>query len=491
MRLPTAVLLLLGAALSSAEPILTGRLHNPGDLPARWAAGPWSLIASDPAAAPLRARLFSMSADLLQISGLDLAAWLTAADLQLRIDPAGLAHGDDPTLHLQVDLGSASAAVVMGQAREVGMTTLTEGADEAAAVGDCLLARFGATVAWASAPGQPRPWTWLPAPVDADVALTVDLGAAHEASNDGPLRDLLGKTGTLRWQARCNTTGLHETWRCDRPWAGAVPVDRSVVAKLPPTAVLALAIGVDGPALAAAQPALVRDLLTELLGGDVDPASLLAGMHGTLAIAIAPGLPIPAVTLAIPRSPGLDARLGSLCKDQGMDPPVDGGHTVISIPDLGLPLTVARDSTHWVVSTDLMAAATWGAEGAGGLDAAPTWAVLATAPADAQVLAISDGPGVLRMAAQWAPQGLNLVGNLDMAEKGAITRMLSKLAAKAGPGWCWIAPADGGWQADIQGLGGSWLLPFWAWELLIEAENSAQHQRRPAGKAPPRPPQEF
>ncbi len=491
MKLMVAALL-LGAALGAAEPLVTGRMHHDDDLAARWAAGPWALLASDPAAAPLRARLFSLSADLVQVSGLDPASWLTAPELQLRIAPAANTSDDGPWLFLQADLGStATATAVMSQAREVGMTTLVEGADDAAAVGECLLARFGATVAWATAPGQPVPWTWLPAPQDADVALAADLGALHEDSSRGAFAELLGDTGTLHWQARFNATGLHERWSCDRPWAGARPVDRTVIAKLPATAVLALAFGVDGPALAAAHPALVRDVLTEFLGEEVDPAALLADMQGTLAIAIAPGMPIPAVTLVIPRSPGLDARFGRLCKDQGMDPPVDGGHTVISVADLGLPLTVARDATHWIASTDLMAAATWGAEGAGGLDAAPAWAVLAAAPVDANVLAISDGPAVLSLAAQWAPQGLNLVGNLDMAEKGAITRMLSKLAPKAGPGWCWVAPAEGGWQADIQGLGGSWLLPLWAWELLLEAEQSAQEQRRPAGMAPPRPPKEF
>ncbi len=273
--------------------------------------------------------------------------------------------------------------------------------------------------------------------------------------------------------ARVQADGIRERWTQRGPGAMApTPADRALLARLPDATLMAMAIGLDGAAMWKAYgPAMLIMAGGAIPGeGPIDPqqvaamadgflaqagitqtlAQLIGSVRGTALVAVTPAAPFPAVTIAIPRSAGLDQALGVLLQMGGMALPKPGEVLPIPIPDTPLTLTIGGDAGHLVASTDPAIIDRWVAGTKGGLLAsAAAKRAAAVAPADAMIVGFSDTPALLRLV-----PGFLAMAPMPAVEKARAQQAILRLAGDCSTGWMWSGISGGHRVTEMQGLVG-------------------------------------
>jgi hypothetical protein len=257
-------------------------------------------------------------------------------------------------------------------------------------------------------------------------------------------------------------------------------VDRAVLDRLPANTLAVLAAGVDGAKawdlLAPYLLEVIASTVNQQGGEDATPDGLLSqadaflqmqglelgvkamvsGMRGTVVLAVTPSMPFPAVTLAVPRSPGIDALVRWALGQAGLEAPAEGTPLPISLPNVPVAPTLIADKGHWLISTDGLVANAWASGEPSGFATGKAGAeALKRAPADASVIGASDTPAVLRTIAGF----LALAPIQDRKQKQQLMTAMNKLAGNAATGWLWSRSGTDKSEAELRGIAGSIALP--------------------------------
>ncbi len=255
------------------------------------------------------------------------------------------------------------------------------------------------------------------------------------------------------------------------PVRGLRPVDRAALARLPAGTLLALAVGVDGDAAwdsagealldlraaAMAEPVgLLRDRINRDLaeaGIGLGLSELVRALSGTVIIAVTPGTPLPGISVLVPRTTGTTRLVEGLAGRAGMTVPPVGSLLAIPLPaQVPVPVTLAGDAGHWLLTTDPQFAERFIAGQPGGIERAPAAAeALRQAPADASIIGFSDTPALLRTLTALLP----LDRRLPPAQRRLLSVLGERLAASASTGWLWSGVRGGGQAMELRGLTGT------------------------------------
>lgn len=482
------------APAPAPAPIASLALADGPVLQRRWDASLYGRVWSEPGADWLRQRWADSVAEARAATGLDLPALLASAT-GMRAEFLGMAPGVParPRLRVQADLGAQAAAVfALLAAKALPGPVAVAGADEARrlAAPAVVLARHGTRLVLA-ADCDPAPWPAEPVPVD--LRLRVDYRAVVEAMHDAmpaPDREALARTlrdlgpwmGTLVWDLGLVPPGAHEELAYDRPATGAIPVDRALLDRFPGDALAVAGLGVDLAemwrmagaswldALDAAMhggrrqgPEATRRALDAALVGLGVPGGLdqlVREVKGSLAIGVTQGVPFPAVSLAVPRSPAVDALVAAGAAALGGQVPVEGAAAVLPLANVPILITLARDRGHWLLTSDAQFAQPWLSGAPGGFLAAPAGAaMLAGAPADPYLLGGMDTAAVLRTLMPYASMGLAQARRMPNEAKQAASALLGRLARECGPSWIRAAAEGGGSRAVAEGPLGMGVVP--------------------------------
>ena len=496
--------LLFATALFAAEqpaPLLSAALPDVQRSFARFQDSIYGTLWNDPQMAPLREKLLSaINGDAEELGFKISEALLGSRNAGFRLHGFASPHGNAkvrlpfengnrnadplPLFDFSCDLGALAEAVFNAtqQATKLAEPVPVAGADAAFAVNDkvsFVIARFGQVLAGATMGTIPT--AWAPAPDEADFALDFDsrklmeaLVAAAPPGKQDELASFMAVMdpylGLSTYRSQITKQGLLERYTTANPCLWLVPVDRALIDRLPATSMNALAVGLDGKQLWAAfqQPLLaaiakergcdeqqaLAYLDEQLLDAEmtVTFTELIEGLTGTFALAIAPGAPFPSITLSIPRTPALDAVVLTLLGFAETDAPVEGTSTIIPIPNLPLPLTLARDAGAWMITSDVMHANDWLAK-TGGFLASPAATLAAEhGGAGAVVFGCSDTPVLLRTIIPYLAMGLGQADGLEPDQRQAILQLLQTAAAKVGTGYVVAKPDQGGLALEMRGL---------------------------------------
>ena len=471
-----------------AEPtsIAEVQLANGSELVAHWKATPWGATWADPALDALRTSFKTWEAEAsVSLGG-------TPSELLLAITDAGAvfkpgAKPDRPVLMLNANFGTFAQKfydLVRAQARHAKDAAIA-GADQALVGTDdgatASLARFGTQLA-VGINDEAKPAAPRGRPPEADIVAKLDMlplldliaeAFADQAEIVAAMADAKNQfsgrgTGQTTYRMRMLPEGFHEQMTVDlHVTEGYLPVDRTILARLPANTLMGAGMGFDGAAYWRANRVPLLRSLARKLGADADDingtekvlddtmakagfelklADLITGYVGTSIIAVSPGMPFPALTIAIPRSKALDRLLEQALPLIGGAAPAEGESTALSIPNVPVPLTAVRDPKLWIFSSDLSAGAQWQSGVANGwADTPAAKLALTKAPADAYLIGASDTPSVLRLIAGYAGMALGMAKGMPPAQQQALLQGLNLLAAKSAPGYI-VAGSEAGKQ---------------------------------------------
>ncbi|MCX8039162.1 MAG: hypothetical protein N3B15_01085 [Planctomycetota bacterium] len=491
LLLPLALLGALCAVANAGEPppILSIRLADGPALVRAWEGSLYGRVWAHEDLADLRAAVQAWREERAQQQTPDpltiISGWTGAEARWL-----GLALADDdgsPAPHLVVRCEPGPALPQIRRWIEDHGDWQPEqitGADEAWSDGAALrIARYGPTFVLAlhgaALPFSPTPSAALVEAAFDGAALRQAWQALPQAAVEQPLvqwaLQQLAEAGTWRYRADLVADGLDERLVCSRPLLGAQPVDRAVLARLPAQTMLVWAIGIDGRAL---WPQL-RPRLLSLLAAlwettpaehDLDTveeklqralelqgcslAEVVAGCSGTSLWALTPGMPVPGITLAIPRSAGSDALLAALAAQAGIALPAAEGAAIIIPSTAGLRLPVMlqllRGRSHWVLSSDPLVIAGWERGDGGFAGSAAAQRLFAAAPEAAHLLAASDTPALLDTIGSY----MALVAADESRRSAAmlILTVLARLREEAVRGYAFAINEPAGWRCQSRGL---------------------------------------
>ena len=380
---------------------------------------------------------------------------------------------DTPGFSAQVDLGAQAAAVFEHLAKE-GVAEALPDADAAV------------TVTWAGTEVHvQRRGTWLLAHSEDTVAgpgVAVEPGHDLSIHVDGPLllESLPAEGGDVLagepwWLRRLLidsrttfdlvTDGFSIESNLGAPWKALRPVDLQVLNQLSTTTIEVMAVGVDGPALweEIGRPAselwsrthgpVPRQPLQEL-GCDLPLETMIRGISGTWAFAITPSAPMPGYAVIVPRSESTDAVVSALVAKINGTVPAEGAALPLPLPiPLPILLNLARNRTHWLLTTDAMLTPTWLADGGASWLASPLGTLATrTAGNDAPAVSVTDTAAQIRMVLPYLGMMTSQISILAPAEKQALTVLVSRLATLAKPSWGVLRPVGGHLQASSRGL---------------------------------------
>jgi hypothetical protein len=394
---------------------------------------------------------------------------------------SGLDGKGQPRWAVQSDLGTRaplSARRIVAGCR-LPRPIAVPAADEAWQLDGMVLARFGGIVAY----GRPvEQLPIAPIPSSADIAVEVGIPILLQiisGSMEGrhPAIDGLFNLMGTRWRelsVRADLTTTGSSWRgmLRGDASGLKAVDRSMLAKLPKSTVAALLIGIDGPQLWQASGSALSTVLDGSMQGLPDLRSVVEACDGTVAILLTAGVPYPGISVVLPRHVVLDDLVATLCARSGAQPPAEGGNTFIVVPDLPVPLMLAKNADFWLLTSDAELAAFWGTAAAGGLDHTVTGAtLLQRAPSEACILVACDSGAAVRSLMGQINQALALGRELDQTERHALLSGAAKLSTVLTPAcqWAVMIPdglelaGEGGdltWIA-IPALAAAWTIPTW------------------------------
>jgi len=244
------------------------------------------------------------------------------------------------------------------------------------------------------------------------------------------------------------------------------PVDRTVLGQLPGTTLLCLGYGVDGRQLWKSNhdmwmadyamtlskqqghpvsPAEAEDQINKMIAEMNVPVTLqqaVEGLTGTMLLAIGQGIPVPTVTLALPRSKALDALVDYGLKLINVETPAEGASAMLPIPNLPVSVNLIRDARHWVVSSDPSVTTGWSSGQAGGWADSPAGKLaLAKAPESAVLIGSSDTPAVIHAVSGYLGMYLSTQKGAQAEQSQLLLLALNKLAAIASTGYVYTATA--------------------------------------------------
>ncbi len=501
MRCILAPTILTCALVGAEGPMAEAVAPDPGRTITRIEQGVWGKTWNDPALAPWRAQAASAAAQAQASSGIDILAALRAAkDGHLVLDRLTVQDGKpDVSFQGQIRLGAAAGAVWTALAKAVKAVATAEavpGADATITAennGDMAVtfARFGDAIAF----GHPAAGIAVrPVPAsEADITVRVDQARLQAAMQQiqGADNAALAKAGAdfmarhpelfaeLVWTMTAVPEGFHERIVSGANPA-ALPVDRAVLNRLPANTLAVLAGGVDGAKTWDLLAPYLLDVIAGTInqGGDEPTTSeallsqadaflqtqglevglkdIVTGMRGTVVLAVTPSMPFPAVSLAVPRSEGVDALVRWALAQAGLEAPAEGTPLPISLPNVPVAPTLIADKGHWLISTDGLIANGWASGEAGGFATSKAGAeALKRAPADASLIGASDTPAVLRTLAGF----LALAPIQDRKQKQQLMTAMNKLAGNASTGWLWSRSGTDKSEAELRGIAGSIALP--------------------------------
>jgi len=179
------------------------------------------------------------------------------------------------------------------------------------------------------------------------------------------------------------------------------------------------------------------------------------GCNGTILFAVTQGMPFPGVTLVLPRSPAFDELVTVLLGKIQLQPPAEGSAMSLPIPNMPLPVQLACDAQHWLITSDVMLGSQWPAGQPGGwADSAAGKAALAKAGDQAFAIGSSDTPTIIRTIIPLLQMAGIGNGDMEPNERQALMMALNKLAMLASTGWLVVRPAGEGVVMEDQGLMG-------------------------------------
>jgi hypothetical protein len=486
--------LLLSAAVCAGEapadaPFIDATVADGARLIAHWEASVYGRLWNDPLLASRREQWIAPLNELQTGVGLTLRDTLQAMKgiaMQALVPAAGA----QPLSRVQfeADLGAVAArvmqAVRMLNADPAALKDLKlAGASEALELVDqkLRLARFATMLMAGSAanPGPSRPWKPAALPSQADLALRLDatrmlsiLPAEQAQKIEAVLKPLAHAAGDIDYRLELVSEGLHERIASHAGATGTVAVDRELLSRLPGKTLFTVAFALDGKALweqsrtaaltefavanslpspEAAEQAIDQQLVA--LGLTTTITQLVEGLHGTVVLVVTPGIPFPAPTIMLPRSPALDQLVGLALKALMVNPPADGQGTMLPLPGLQIPVQLAATKEHWLLSSDIPLVTAWLAGTPGGWsDSTPGKTALAHAPPKATLIGSSDTPAVLTTIAGFAALLLNGNAGLAAPDKQALMQGLNRLAALSSSGWLVAYPENGLAVVEDRGL---------------------------------------
>ena len=489
MRILLARSLALLATWSWAEepaPVAELQLANGSELVAHWKATPWGVVWADPALNALRTKFDAWEAEAsVSLGG-------TPTELLLAITDAGAvfkpgAKPNRPILLANANFGTFAqklydlARAEADRAKDASIAGADQAFSQSKNGTTSSFARFGKQLAVglndeakSAAPRSTPPAADVVAKLDLLPLLDLIAGAFPEqeevtAAMADAKAQLSGRgTGQATYRMRMLPEGFHEQMTLDlQSIEGYLPVDRTILARLPATTLMAAGMGFDGATYWRKNRAQFLRSMAKNLGTDASDtdgteqalnavmaqtgfnikiADLITGWVGTSIIAISTGMPFPAITLVAPRSKALDQLLEQALPLIGGAAPAEGESTALSIPNVPVPLTAVRDPKLWIFSSDLSAGAQWQSGIANGWANTPAAKLALTkAPADAYLIGASDTPAVLRLIAGYAGMALGMAKGMPPAQQQAVLQGLNLLAAKSAPGYI-VAGSEAGKQ---------------------------------------------
>lgn len=459
-----------------------------------WDASIYAKVWADPSAAPLRAKWAEGIKQAQDELGFDPVALLQAMQgFEARF--TGMAGPEKPSIHLRVDLGADAVKVFALASKDAaGAAKQVAGADEAFSAGDATIARFKnvLVVAVNCEPKPAAPATASPAAVALDLdaksvvdAIAPSIPADKKAEFDKVVKNITPYLGLWKYRGDIVPEGVRERLDANVPTPGTLPVDRTVLARLPANTLLTVAYGFDGkaywklggdalltqlddvmhPGAAAGPVATAQEIqgFLQAMGVDATLQQVVEGLTGTSLIALTQSAPFPALTIAVPRSKPMDQLIDLALKQLATAMPDEGQSAPIMIPDLPIPVPIMllRDKAHWVLSTDPVLSASWTSGTPGGFaDTVMAKTLYEKAPKDAALLGASDTPAVLRTIQGYL--GMVLAANQELTpeQKQAINGAILRLAGAASTGYVFTANDAKGSRSEVRGLLGSGLVPL-------------------------------
>ncbi len=434
---------------------------------------------SDPAMAPLRARLdeqMPMIEAELGFAPLSLPESLTSAQATMFGLPVGAAEAEvaaykkSPDIGMQVGLGKL-AAQVFAKFKDTGKPAVVIGANEAISLAgqQGTLVRIGDLLLMGSSAKRLIPVLIAPSEHDLTATFNGQFIADTIRSTLTPqemVKAALFIKALHRFlvpmTSHMDFTPTHVTsqFAAQTTLPFITPVDLKLCGRLPATAYSVSALGFDGAVLwddliaplmvaaAANQGTTVEALMQPaneqlaVFGATTTVKDLVSGLRGTLLFAQTPGAPFPGYTVGIPRSPALDQVLGIVLKQLGNELPAEGEAMPLAFPNVPLPVNLVRDAAHWVISTDTALATTWSTTPDGGWLASPLGKLAmekagpgkagpGKADTSALMLSVSDTAAELRAMQGYLGMGLGALP-LEPKEKQAVMRGFSMLITNAG-----------------------------------------------------------
>lgn len=503
-------------------PLADLRVADGKNLIAHWQKTPIGRTWADPALAPLHAKWAEAEAKVQETTGATLTAWLEAtSQTQALITESPTAI---PGFRVSSDLGALAAGVIPRLSKDAATSkpVTVVGADEAITDPEArvTLARLGtALVAFGGGLGVIPA---KPSPVEADLlgvlhvesairwveSLPVEDQEARRAISQMVVAYKAAKVREVDYRLSLVPEGVLEVMTSDGVMTpGYLPVDQALVARLQATTVSAMAMGFDmsvawkeqrATALAQWAPMLGRDpkdpdaveaeinRVMATMGLPVTVAQL-AETKGTLVVALSPGMPVPGLTIWLPRSAGVDQVMATAATKMQVTLPAEGSSTPVLMPGLPLPLTMARDAGHWALTTDPQQNDAFLAAKPGGWSDTPAWKLaVQRAPAGAPVMAASDTPAFLRMVSGLAGMALGMQKQGDPALRQAILQGLTRLGREASTGYLVAGVRDGRQIVEARSVTGMVSLPMIAGGIAFMAAD-AKAKARAGKKSAPEP----
>ncbi len=516
------------AGLWSADPVPgttvgTFALADGKELIAHWEQGPWGKTWAEPALVPLHAPVDAWQQEMAKTLGgtpLELLAAIRQAGGLLKIGTVA----NRPAFVAGADFGTFAAKLYTldKQDEQSAEEVQIVGADEAfrnpkKSEEDNVLARFATTLVAGmnTLPVKPEVRTAtlagdVVAQANFPALMRLILQAIDQPGTKSRLAEMdaqFARNGITDATYRLDLVpeGFHERIAITAKIIyGYRPVDRDLLARLPASTLMAVGFGFDGAEMWHRDRATMLTGWAPLVGTDptnldateeglnqalrtfgipVKIGDLIPGLVGTSVFAITPGMPFPALSLSLPRSPAVDQAVIALLAKVEAKAPEEGSSIPLPLPGVPVAVTLVREAKSWFITSDLTAADSWLVAKPGGWADTPAMKLaLSKAPADAYVIGASDTPAVLRLIAGYAGMALGMAKGMPADQKQALLQGLNLLATHAATGYLVAGRQDGQLVAEVRSITG-----LVAGPITIGAVAGAMAARRAAkiGKANP------
>lgn len=372
----------------------------------------------------------------------------------------------DGSFVAQADLGSYSDSLWQFMERENNVIDAPESAD--AAVQDqsdplFRAVRYGSNILFTNSSQLALP----PPPGGThDLEGSLHIAALFELLKQVPDIDIIAlnkarktvRSDLLQWHLDLTPIGLKEQLCIDYSdvrMPGAV--DPALFDSLPARTLLAAAFYFDGANyrqdLEQLDPRLAADL--QPLNDFLEPlgtshADLIARTRGTCMLAVTPSVPFPAVSIILPRTLDLDAVVGALLQRMGKTAPAEGEILPLVIPRMP-PLRVARNDSHWILSSDALAITNMVQRQAGGFnEGVLAEEVNSRCTADTLMIGVYDTRAMLNLALGYA--AMLPMPNPEMRMQ--LSDLIKQVQERVEPGFAEAHWVDNGVEVNGEGFFG-------------------------------------